>query len=74
MIQGINQLKMDAAVRLTDNISDADALLALQSKLKKNAKIQAAAKSHDIPIYVTKVYMIKPIVIYFLGYSYVFSI
>lgn len=54
MIQGINQLKMDAAVRLTDNISDADALLALQSKLKKNAKIQAAAKSHDIPIYVTK--------------------
>lgn len=65
---------MDAAVRLTDNISDADALLALQSKLKKNAKIQAAAKSHDIPIYVTKVYMIKPIVIYFLGYSYVFSI
>lgn len=74
VIQGINQLKMDAAVRLTDNISDADALLALQSKLKKNAKIQAAAKSHDIPIYVTKVYMIKPIVIYFLGYSYVFSI
>lgn len=65
---------MDAAVRLTDNISDADALLALQSKLKKNAKIQAAAKSHDIPIYVTKVYMIKPIVIYFLSYSYVFSI
>lgn len=54
VIQGINQLKMDAAVRLTDNISDADALLALQSKLKKNAKIQAAAKSHDIPIYVTK--------------------
>lgn len=65
---------MDAAVRLTDNISDADALLALQSKLKKNAKIQAAAKSHDIPIYVTKVYMIKPILIYFLSYSYVFSI
>lgn len=54
VIQGINQLKMDAAVQLTDNISDADALLALQSKLKKNAKIQAAAKSHDIPIYVTK--------------------
>ncbi|KAF9666607.1 hypothetical protein SADUNF_Sadunf16G0246400 [Salix dunnii] len=54
VIQGINQLKMDTAVQLTDNISDADALLALQSKLKKNAKIQAAAKSHDIPIYVTK--------------------
>lgn len=73
VIQGINQLKMDAAVQLTDNISDADALLALQSKLKKNAKIQAAAKSHDIPIYVTKVYMIKPIVIYFLSFIYIFQ-
>lgn len=57
MIQVINQLKMDTAVQLTDNISEADALLALQSKLKKNSGIQAAAKSHDIPIYVTKVYI-----------------
>ncbi|KAJ0045991.1 hypothetical protein Pint_04686 [Pistacia integerrima] len=56
VIQGIKQLKMDAAVELTDNISEADALLALQSKLKKNSRIQAAAKSRDIPIYVTKVY------------------
>lgn len=55
MIQGINQLKMDDKVELTDNISEAGALLALQSKLKKNSRIQAAAKSHDIPIYVTKV-------------------
>lgn len=56
MIQVIKQLRMDdAAIWLTDNISEADALLALQSKLKKNSRIQAAAKSHDIPIYVTKV-------------------
>lgn len=55
MIQGIKQLKMDDKVELTDNISEADALLALQSKLKKNARIQSAAKSHDIPIYVTRV-------------------
>lgn len=56
MIQVIKQLKMhDAAIWLTDNISEADALLALQSKLKKNSGIQAAARSHDIPIHVTKV-------------------
>jgi hypothetical protein len=56
VIQVIKQLRMDdAAIWLTDNISEADALLALQSKLKKNSRIQAAAKSHDIPIYVTKV-------------------
>ncbi|KAG5020283.1 hypothetical protein AAZX31_06G216600 [Glycine max] len=55
VIQGVKQLKMnDAAIQLTDNISEANALLALQSKLKKNPGIQAAAKSHDIPIYVTK--------------------
>ncbi|CBI20217.3 unnamed protein product, partial [Vitis vinifera] len=54
VIQGIKQLKMNDKVELTDNISEADALLALQSKLKKNSRIQAAAKSHDIPIYVTK--------------------
>ncbi|KAJ4726405.1 P-loop containing nucleoside triphosphate hydrolases superfamily protein [Melia azedarach] len=54
ILQGIKQLKMDAAVQLTDNISEADALLSLHSKLKKNSRIQAAAKSHDIPIYVTK--------------------
>lgn len=54
VIQGIKQLKMDTSIQLTDNISKADALLALQSKLKKNSRIQAAAKTHDIPIYVTK--------------------
>ncbi|XP_028755552.1 uncharacterized protein ycf45 [Neltuma alba] len=55
IMQAIKQLKMnDWALQLTDNISEANALLALQSKLKKNPRIQAAAKSHDIPIYVTK--------------------
>ncbi|KAA8523976.1 hypothetical protein F0562_010593 [Nyssa sinensis] len=54
VIQGIKQLEMDGVVEITDNISEADALLALQSKLKKNPGIQAAAKSHGIPIYVTK--------------------
>ncbi|KAF8413782.1 hypothetical protein HHK36_001775 [Tetracentron sinense] len=48
-------MRMDDAVELTDNISEADALLVLQSKLKKNPRIQAVAKSHDIPIYVTKI-------------------
>lgn len=53
--QAINQLKMnDAAIELTDNISEANALLALQSKLKKNSRIQTAANAHDLPIYVTK--------------------
>ena len=56
MIQGFKQLRMnDVAIHFTDNISEADALFALQSKLKKNAGIQAAAKSHDIPIYAIKV-------------------
>ena len=56
MIQGIRQLKMDdSAICLTNNISEADALLGLQSKLKKNPGIQAAARSHNIPVYMTKV-------------------
>lgn len=55
MIQGIKQIDMDASIELTDNISEADALLALQSRLKKNNGIQAAAKTHDLPIYMTKV-------------------
>lgn len=59
-MQAVKQLKMnDAAIQFTDNISEANALLALQSKLKKNPRIQAAAKSHDIPIYVTKVITIE---------------
>ncbi|MCL7042249.1 hypothetical protein MKW94_016285 [Papaver nudicaule] len=54
VIQGIKQLKADDKVELTDNMSEADAVLALQAKLKKNPRIQAVAKSHDKPIYVTK--------------------
>ncbi|XP_010279166.1 PREDICTED: uncharacterized protein ycf45 isoform X3 [Nelumbo nucifera] len=54
VIQAVKQLRVDGEVELTDNISEADALLALQSKLKKNSRIQAVAKSHEIPIYVTK--------------------
>ncbi|KAF5951619.1 hypothetical protein HYC85_009563 [Camellia sinensis] len=45
---------MDDEIKLTDNINEAHALLALQSKLKKNPRIQVAARSHGIPIYVTK--------------------
>jgi hypothetical protein len=48
----------DADLQLTDNISEANALLALQSKLKKNSRIQDAFKSHDIPVYTTKVIII----------------
>ncbi|CAL5377037.1 unnamed protein product [Camellia sinensis] len=61
VIQGIKQLEMDDEIKLTDNISEAHALLALQSKLKKNPRIQAAARSHGIPIYVTKMQLTKAI-------------
>uniref|UniRef100_A0A1D1YQ45 Uncharacterized protein ycf45 n=2 Tax=Anthurium amnicola TaxID=1678845 RepID=A0A1D1YQ45_9ARAE len=54
MVQAINQLKLDELIELTDNISEANAFLALYSKLKKNSRIQAAAKSHEVPIFVTK--------------------
>ncbi|XP_044474402.1 protein SEEDLING PLASTID DEVELOPMENT 1-like isoform X2 [Mangifera indica] len=58
IMQGIKQLKMDSTVRLTDNIGEADALLALQSKLKKNSHIQAAAKNLHIPIYTSSLVQI----------------
>ncbi|KAH7658112.1 P-loop containing nucleoside triphosphate hydrolase protein [Dioscorea alata] len=54
VLQAINQLGMDEIIQLTDNISEADAFLALHAKMKKNSQLQAAAKSHGIPIYVTK--------------------
>ncbi|XP_030443539.1 protein SEEDLING PLASTID DEVELOPMENT 1 isoform X1 [Syzygium oleosum] len=55
IVQVIKQLNLgEDVIQLTDNISQAHALLALQSKLKKNPGIQAAARSHGIPIYVTK--------------------
>ncbi|KAL0362639.1 UNVERIFIED_CONTAM: protein SEEDLING PLASTID DEVELOPMENT 1 [Sesamum calycinum] len=47
-------LKIDDTIEFTDNISEADVLLALQSKLKKNSGLQAAAKSRGIPTYVSK--------------------
>ncbi|KAF5766574.1 putative AAA domain-containing protein, R3H [Helianthus annuus] len=52
--QVFKHLKMESAVEFTENISEADAILALLSKIKKNSRIQAAAHSNDIPIYVTK--------------------
>lgn len=68
MIQGIKQLKIDdSAICLTNNISEADALLALQSKLKKNPRIQAAVKSHNIPICMTKVSDIAFLVLKFIS-------
>ncbi|CAA7402574.1 unnamed protein product [Spirodela intermedia] len=54
VVQAIKKLGLDEVVQLTDNISEADAFLALHSKLKKNPRIQAAARSQGIPIYVTK--------------------
>ncbi|XP_051126061.1 protein SEEDLING PLASTID DEVELOPMENT 1-like isoform X2 [Andrographis paniculata] len=53
-IQGIRQLNLDETFEFTDNISEADVLLASQSKLRKNAQLQAAARSRGIPTYVTK--------------------
>ncbi|KAK9070588.1 hypothetical protein SSX86_010990 [Deinandra increscens subsp. villosa] len=52
--QVFKHLNMESAVEFTENISEADAILALLSKIKKNSRIQAAAHSNDIPIYVTK--------------------
>nr|XP_019704453.2 uncharacterized protein ycf45 isoform X2 [Elaeis guineensis] len=54
VLQAIKQLEMGEIITLTDNISEADAFLALHSKLKKNPHIQAFAKSHNKPIFVTK--------------------
>ncbi|XP_021743138.1 uncharacterized protein ycf45-like [Chenopodium quinoa] len=54
VMQGIKKLNLDDEVELTDNFSEADVLLALQSKLKKNLGIQATAKSHGKLVYATK--------------------
>lgn len=51
----MKQLKIDDTFEFTDNISEADVILALQSKLRKNSRLQAAAKSRGIPIYISKV-------------------
>ncbi|KAH6788719.1 P-loop containing nucleoside triphosphate hydrolases superfamily protein [Perilla frutescens var. frutescens] len=54
IMQGIKQLKIDDTIEFTDNISEADVLIALQSKLKKNSRLQAAARSQGLPTYVIK--------------------
>lgn len=55
MLQAIKQLEMGEMITLTYNLGEADAFLALHSKLKKNPHIQAFAKSRNRPIFVTKV-------------------
>lgn len=69
MVQAIKRLNLDEEIELTDNISEADVLLALQSKIKKNLGIQAAAESHGKLVYVTKVFSLM-----FLGLYPFFSI
>ncbi|XP_026658768.1 protein SEEDLING PLASTID DEVELOPMENT 1 isoform X2 [Phoenix dactylifera] len=54
VLHAIKQLEMGEMITLTYNISEADAFLALHSKLKKNLHIQAFAKSRNKPIFVTK--------------------
>ncbi|KAL3652609.1 hypothetical protein CASFOL_002290 [Castilleja foliolosa] len=54
VIQGVKLMKLENRIAFTDNISEADVLLALQSKLKKNSRLQAAARSRGIPTYVSK--------------------
>ncbi|KAG7589952.1 P-loop containing nucleoside triphosphate hydrolase [Arabidopsis suecica] len=54
VLQAIKQLEMETAVELTDDISEAEALLALQAKIRKNPRIKSLATSHGIPVYVTK--------------------
>ncbi|KAL7593026.1 hypothetical protein Lser_V15G35109 [Lactuca serriola] len=54
VMQVFKHLKMESTIDFTENISEADAIIALLSKIKKNSRIQAAAHSSDVPIYVTK--------------------
>jgi hypothetical protein len=54
-LQAIQQLELEDIVTLTYNISEADAVIALHSKLKKNSQIQALVKSQDIPVFFVKV-------------------
>jgi hypothetical protein len=54
-LQAIQQLELEDIVSLTYNISEADAVITLHSKLKKNSQIQAVVKSQDIPVFFVKV-------------------
>nr|CAB3467054.1 unnamed protein product [Digitaria exilis] len=53
-LQAIKQLELEDVVTLTYNISEADAVIALHSKLKKNSQIQALVESQDIPVFFVK--------------------
>lgn len=56
-MQAIKQLELEGVVTLTYNISEADAVIVLHSKLKKNSQIQALVESQDIPVFFVKVYL-----------------
>jgi hypothetical protein len=66
-LQAIKQLELEDIVTLTYNISEADAVIALHSKLKKNSQIQAVVKSQDIPVFFVKV---LPLHFSFTGHFY----
>lgn len=55
MSEAITQLRMAEVIRTTDDIKEADAVLALAAKIKKNQHVEEIAKSRAIPIFVTKV-------------------
>jgi hypothetical protein len=46
---------MAEVIRITNDINEADAVLALAAKIKKNQHFEEIAKSRGIPIFVTKV-------------------
>ncbi|XP_042434822.1 protein SEEDLING PLASTID DEVELOPMENT 1-like [Zingiber officinale] len=54
VMEAIKHLGIDEMIKITDNLSEADAFIAWYAKLKKNSHIQAVAKSSGIPVFVTK--------------------
>ncbi|XP_074564516.1 protein SEEDLING PLASTID DEVELOPMENT 1 [Curcuma longa] len=54
VMEAIKHLGIDEMIKITDNISEADAFIAWHAKLKRNSHIQAVAKSSGIPVFVTK--------------------
>ncbi|GAQ85641.1 hypothetical protein KFL_002460160 [Klebsormidium nitens] len=52
--QVFETLDLDRKVRLTDNIGDADVILALRAKLKHNSWVRDVAKLRQLPIYAIK--------------------
>lgn len=67
-MEAIKHLGIDEMIKITDNISEADAFIAWHAKLKKNSDIQAVAKSRGIPVFVTKVDAIF-LLIFIAGYA-----